>query len=90
MTAAQRENPLDASMVEYLVHGTFFRSSEAAHPIPGAWWVPLVNLIESFGRAGRVELVGLIEKYEKELIEARKEHYEDAFPVSVTEETADS
>ena len=52
--------------------------------------MPLVDLIESFGRAGKVELFGLIEDYEKDLIEARKEHYENAFPVSVTEETADS
>jgi hypothetical protein len=90
MTAAERENPLDASMVEYLVHGTIFRSSEAAHPIPGAWWMPLRELIDSFGRAGREELFELIEDYEKELVAARKELFEDAFPVSVTEETADS
>ena len=83
MTAAQRENPLDASMVEYLVHGTFFRSSEAAHPIPGAWWMPLGDLIESFGRAGREELFELIEDYEKELVAARKELFEDAFPALV-------
>ena len=83
LTAAQRENPLDASMVEYLVHGTFFRSSEAAHLIPGAWWVPLVDLIDSFGRAGREELFELIEDYEKELVAARKELFEDAFPALV-------
>ena len=83
MTAAQRENPLDASMVEYLVHGTFFRSSEAAHPIPGAWWMPLADLIDSYGRAGREELFELIEDYEKEQIAARKELFEDAFPALV-------
>ena len=72
MTAAERENPLQASMVEYCVHGTFFRSSDAAHSIPGAWWMPLVDLIDSFGRAGREELFELIEDYEKEQIAARK------------------
>ena len=80
MTPEQREMPLPSRYVEYLVHGLWRRSSDAPNTIPGAWWVPLEQLIQMVGKQGLEDLKGAIEVFDTEISADREALYADAFP----------
>ena len=82
MSAEMRENPLEWRGLENLVHGRFFRSANAINAIPGAWWMPLVAMVES---QGKDVVEGKVEVFESEMKAARKEAMED-IPGSVSPE----
>ena len=53
MGSEDREQPLSAPVVEYIVHGYFhgYSTSTDTNSTHGAWWVPLRKLVKQLGRS---------------------------------------
>ena len=78
MGDVQRGNTLAharSASIEYAIHGKFSRAEDDANGCFGYYYIPLKKLYESFKDAAAVELEELIDTFEKELVEARKEAF---------------
>ena len=50
MSGEHRGNVLKGAVIEYCVHGHFFRSKDDENGRYGAWWVPLRRLVRQLGK----------------------------------------
>ena len=74
----QRGNKLAharSASIEYAIHGKFSRAEDDANGCFGCYYIPLKILYESFKDAEAVDIEALIDEFEKELVEARKEAF---------------
>ena len=65
MTAEELGNPLSVpptTVLEYLVHGKFFRSSNDLNGLFGAFWYSLPELRKFFSRAALEEILNLADE----------------------------
>ena len=58
MSGEHRGNVLKGAVIEYCVHGHFFRSKDDENGRYGAWWVPLRRLVRQLGKEEVKEKVG--------------------------------
>ena len=72
----QRGNKLAhprSANIEYAIHGKFSRAEDDANGCFGCYYIPLKKLYETFKDRSAVNIEQLIDVFEKELVEARKE-----------------
>ena len=75
LTEVERGNNLafpPSSQLEYLVHGRYSRTEDDTKGVYGAWYVPLKELIATFGAE---QMESELEAWESNLADARVEAF---------------